>query len=150
MEKIEVILKQDLANLGKSGELVSVRRGYGRNYLIPHGLAVAASNKNKAAIEAERAAITKRALKERQDAEAIGQKIEGVTLQFARKSGEGDKLFGSVTAKDIEEGLASHHIKVDRKKIHLPEPIKAIGHYTVEVRLGSSINGNVKVVVVAE
>lgn len=148
MEKIQVILKEDVPNLGRSGELVSVKPGYGRNYLIPQGLAVLATAKNKARLEHERKLIELRAAKLRKDAEAQAAQLQDKTVQIERQVGEGDKLFGSVTARDIEEALAAQGVHVDRKKIQLAEPIKALGQYTVDVRLARDVTAQVKVWVV--
>ena len=150
MEKIQVILKEDVPNLGRSGELVSVKPGYGRNYLIPQGLAMVATKKNVAQLEHERKIIETRTAKLRKDAESVGARVAGGTLQFERQVGEGDKLFGSVTARDVEEGLAAQGITVDRKKIHLPDPIRALGQYTVDVKLARDVTAACKVWVVAK
>jgi large subunit ribosomal protein L9 len=150
MEKIQVILTEDVANLGKSGELVAVRPGYGRNYLIPQGLALLATKKNVANIEHNKKLIAERAAKARKGAEDLAGKLSGVTVQIERAVGEGDKLFGSVTTKDIAEGLAAKGHQVDKKNIHLAEPIKAIGQYTVDVKLASGVSSQIKVWVVAK
>jgi large subunit ribosomal protein L9 len=150
MEKIQVILKEDVANLGRSGELVSVKPGYGRNYLIPQGLAVIATKKNVARLDHEKRVIEHRAAKTRKDAEGLAHRIDGVTVQLERQVGEGDKLFGSVTTRDIEEALGAQGVAIDRRKIHLAEPIKALGQYTVDVKLGREITGKLKVWVVAK
>src|SRR5215468_1873562 len=105
MEKIQVILKEDVANLGRSGELVSVKLGYGRNYLIPQGLAMIATKKNVAQMEHERKTIELRAQRLRKDAESVAGRLAGVSVSIERAVGEGDKLFGSVTTRDIEEAL---------------------------------------------
>ena len=150
MEKIQVILKEDVPNLGRSGELVSVKPGYGRNYLIPQGLAMIATKRNVAQLEHDKKIIEARAAKLRKDAESVAARIGGVTLQFERQVGEGDKLFGSVTARDVEEGLAAQGITVDRKKIHLVDPSRALGQYTVDVKLARDVTAPCKVWVVAK
>jgi large subunit ribosomal protein L9 len=150
MEKIQVILKEDVHNLGKSGELVAVKPGYGRNYLIPQGLAVVATRKNVAELEHHKKQIEIRAAKLRKDAEAAAGSLANVTVQLERQVGEGDKLFGSVTSRDIEEALAAQGHKIDRKKIVLTDPIKALGQYTVEVKIAPSVNAQIKVWVVAK
>jgi large subunit ribosomal protein L9 len=150
MERIQVILKEDVANLGRSGELVSVKPGYGRNYLIPQGLAVLATRKNVARLEHERKAIETRAAKLRKDAQSVADRLGGVTLQLERQVGEGDKLFGSVTSRDVEEALAAQGIAIDRKKIQLDDPIRALGQYTIDVKLARDVVGQVKVWVVAK
>src|SRR5689334_7865566 len=149
-EKIQVILAEDVANLGKSGELVSVRPGYGRNYLIPQGLAMLATKKNVANIEHNKKIIAERNAKTRKSAEDLAGKLSGVTVQIERAVGEGDKLFGSVTSKDIAEALAAKGHQVDKKNIHLPEAFKALGQYTVDVKLTSGVTAQVKVWVVAK
>ncbi len=149
-EKIQLILKEDVPNLGRSGELVWVKPGYGRNYLIPQGLAMIATVRNVARMDHERKQIETRALKLRKDAEGIAQRLAGVTLQIERQVGEGDKMFGSVTGRDITDALAAQGIAIDHKKVVLPEPIKAVGQYTVDVKLGRDVTGQVKVWVVAK
>jgi len=146
-DKIQVILKEDVSNLGRSGELVSVKPGYGRNFLIPHGLAILATKKNIASVEHERQAIATRAAKTRKDAESVAARLNGVAVKRERTVGEGDKLFGSVNTRDIEEALAAAGHKVDRKQIHLPEAIKAIGEFTVDVRVARDVNAQIKVTV---
>jgi large subunit ribosomal protein L9 len=149
-DKIQIILKEDVPNLGHSGELVQVRPGYGRNYLIPQGLAVVASRKNVAQMEHEKRAIEARSAKQRKDAEALAGTMKDVTVEISRQVGEGDKLFGSVTTRDIEEALAAKGHKVDRKKIHLAEPIKALGQYPVDVKIARDVTIQIKVWVVAK
>jgi large subunit ribosomal protein L9 len=149
-EKIQVILAEDVANLGKTGELVAVRPGYGRNYLIPQGLALLATKKNVANIEHNKKLIAEKAAKAKKSAEDLAGKLGGVTVQIERAVGEGDKLFGSVTSKDIAEGLAGQGHQVDKKNIHLADPIKALGQYSVDVKLASGVTAQIKVWVVAK
>ena len=150
MEKIQVILKEDVPNLGRSGELVSVKPGYGRNYLIPQGLAVVATAGNIKEIEHQKKLIAARNAKLAKDAAAQADRLAAVEVQIERQVGEEDKLFGSVTSRDIGEALADKGVKVDHKKIVLAEPIKTIGYHTVEVKLGNGVVGKVKVVVIAK
>ncbi|HKA88136.1 MAG TPA: 50S ribosomal protein L9 [Haliangiales bacterium] len=150
MDKIQVILKEDVANLGRSGELVSVKPGYGRNYLIPQGMAVLATTKNVAKIEHEKRQIEARASKLRKDAEGVAGRLAGVTVQLERQVGEGDKLFGSVTSRDIEEALRAQGIEVDRKKIHLEHPIRAVGQFTVDIKVARDVAAQIRVWVVAK
>jgi large subunit ribosomal protein L9 len=150
MEKIQVILKEDVANLGRSGEVVAVKPGYGRNYLIPQGLATLATKKNVATLEHEKRVIDARNVKLRKDAEATAAKVNGATVQIERQTGEGDKLFGSVTTRDIEEALAAQGMPVDKKKIALAEPIKALGQYTVDIKVARDVAAQIKVWVVAK
>jgi large subunit ribosomal protein L9 len=149
MEKIQVILKEDVPNLGRSGELVSVKPGYGRNYLIPQGLAMAATRKNVAEMEHHKKAIEAQAAKTRKDAESVAARLQGVALTLERQVGEGDKLFGSVTTRDIEEALAAKGHKVDRKKIALAEPIKALGDFDVIIKVARDVSATIKVTVAA-
>jgi large subunit ribosomal protein L9 len=149
-EKIQVILTEDVANLGKSGELVMVKPGYGRNYLIPQGLAVAATAKNVARIQHEKQIIELKAAKVRKAAEESAGKLAGVTVTIERSVGEGDKLFGSVTSKDVADALAAAGHRVDKKHIQLHEPLKALGEFPVDVKLGRDVNAQIKVVVAAK
>ena len=150
MEKIQVILKEDVPNLGRSGELVSVKPGYGRNYLIPQGLAMVATRKNVAEMEHHRAAIAAQAAKTRKDAESVAARLGGVTVRLERQVGEGDKLFGSVTARDIEEALSAQGHKVDRKKIALADAIKTLGEHPVQIKVARDITAQITVVVAAK
>jgi|SRR5579862_9582412 len=145
---MQVILKEDVHNLGKSGDLVNVKPGYGRNYLIPHGLAVIATEGNIKQIEHEKKLIAARNAKLAKDAQAVADKLAAIEVQIERQVGEEDKLFGSVNTRDIGEALADKGVKVDHKKIVLADPIKTIGYHTVEVKLGNGVLGKVKVVVV--
>lgn len=147
MEKIQVILKEDVANLGKSGELVAVKPGYGRNFLIPQGLAILATKKNVAQLEHQKRVLAVSADKARKEHEAAAGKLNGVSVEISRPVGEGDKLFGSVNTRDIQEALELKGHKVDRKKIDLKDAIKALGEYTVDVRLARDVTAQVKVVV---
>jgi large subunit ribosomal protein L9 len=154
---MQVILKEDVHNLGKSGELVNVKPGYGRNYLIPQGLAVVATAGNIKQIEHEKKLIAARNAKLLKDAQSIADRLAAVEVQIERQVAHHeataeapttDKLFGSVTSRDIAEALAQKGVPIDHKKIVLPEPIKTIGYQTVDVKLGNGVVGKVKVVVV--
>lgn len=147
---MKVILREDIHNLGKSGEVVTVKDGFGRNYLLPRGLAVLASEKNVRQLEHEKAVIDARQAKLRAGAQEQATKLSAVQVKIARKVGEQDKLYGSVTALDIAEALASAGQKVDRRSIHLPEPIKTIGTHEVEIRLHRDVAAKIKVEVAAE
>jgi large subunit ribosomal protein L9 len=147
MATIQVILKEDVENLGKSGDLVNVRPGYGRNYLIPQGLAVVATAGNVKQIEHQKKLISARNAQMLKDAQSVSDKLGALEVQIERQAGEEQKLFGSVTGRDIAEALAEKGVPVDHRKIVLPEPIKTIGYHTVEVKLGQGITGKVKVVV---
>lgn len=147
---MKVILREDVYNLGKSGELVSVKEGYARNYLLPRNLAMLASTANVRQLEHEKQVIELRQLKLKGTAQEQAKKLEGVKVVIKRKVGEQDKLFGSVTALDIAEALAAAGHKLDRRLIHLPEPIKAIGAFEVEMRLHRDVTAKLNVNVEGE
>jgi len=147
---MKVILREDVYNLGKSGEVVTVKPGYGRNFLLPRGLAVLASEKNVRQLEHEKSVIEARQTKLRAGAQEQANQLSNVQVKIARKVGEQDKLFGSVTALDIAEALAAQGRKLDRRTIHLPEPIKTIGTHEVEIRLHRDVSAKIKVEVSAE
>jgi large subunit ribosomal protein L9 len=144
---INVVLTEDLINLGKTGELVRVRPGYARNYLIPRGLAIGATAENVARIEHEKKVAAVRAAKAKGEAEQLAQKLSAVKITLERPVGEGDRLYGSVTSRDIEQALAAQGYVVDRRRIAV-EPIKALGAHRVTVRLGTAISATVEVNVV--
>ncbi|MBK8252126.1 MAG: 50S ribosomal protein L9 [Polyangiaceae bacterium] len=146
---MHVVLTEDLSNLGKSGELVRVRPGFARNYLIPRGLAVSATEENKARIEHEKKVAESRATKAKAAASELAQKLGSVKISIARPVGENDKLYGSVTARDIEEALAQQGYVVDRRRIDT-EPLKALGTYQVPVHLATSVTATVEVTVTAK
>jgi large subunit ribosomal protein L9 len=143
---IRVVLTDDLHNVGKSGELVKVRPGFARNYLVPRGLAVGATERNVARIEHEKKVAESRATKTRAEAEELSKKLSSVKLTITRPVGEGDRLYGSVTSRDVEEALASQGYKVDKRRIVM-EAIKALGTSTVQIRLATNVNANVEVTV---
>ncbi|AUX36214.1 MULTISPECIES: 50S ribosomal protein L9 [Sorangium] len=146
---IHVVLTEDLHNVGKSGELVKVRPGFARNYLIPRGLAVGATAENVSRIEHEKRVAESRAAKTRSEAEQLAAKLNQVKLTISRPVGEGDKLYGSVTARDIEEALAAQGFSVDRRRIE-SDTIKTLGAHTVTLRLAPSITASVEVTVAAK
>lgn len=145
---MQIILKEDVHNLGKAGELVKVKPGFGRNYLIPQGKAVIATDGNVKQIEHEKKLIAAKQAQLSKNAQAMVDRLAAVDVQIERQVGEEDKLFGSVTSRDIEAALKDKGITIDHKKVHLPEPIKTIGYHTVEIKLGSGVTGKIKVVVV--
>jgi large subunit ribosomal protein L9 len=146
---IRVVLTDDLHNVGKSGELVKVRPGYARNYLIPRGLAVGATERNVARIEHEKKVAEVRASKTRSEAEQLAQKLGSVKLSIGRPVGEGDRLYGSVTPRDIEEALKSQGFVVDRRRI-VTEALKALGTFPVQIRLATNVTATIEVTVVAK
>lgn len=145
---MRLILKEDLENLGKAGEVVTVRDGYGRNYLLPRGLALPATEKDVARMEHEKRVIASRAAKRAQELQAEVQKISQLSVSIARAVGEGDKLYGSVTSRDIADALAEQGTTVDTRKIQLDEPIKQLGMVEVPIKLGKDAVATVKVWVV--
>ena len=147
---IQVVLQQDVDKLGKSGELVRVRPGFARNYLLPRQLAVAATTAAVKRIEHEKAVALAKAEKAKKEARDVAAKIDALKLTITQKAGEDGRLFGSVTAKDIEAAAKAQGVAIDRKKIHLPEAIKATGSYEVAVKLVSDVAATLKVEVVAK
>lgn len=147
---MEVILRDDVPNLGQVGELVKVKNGYARNYLIPQGLAYQATEANKRRIESERKQREIRLAEQKSDAEGLAAQLNAIELTFTAKAGEGDKLFGSVTSSDIASELAAKGYKLDKRLIELPEPIKMIGAYPVSIRLHPEVRAEIRVWVTKE
>jgi large subunit ribosomal protein L9 len=147
---MEVILKEDVPNLGLRGDVVKVAEGYGRNYLLPRKMAMQATEANKAVIEQMKAAAARRSATEKAQAEQVAAKLQPVELSFTRKSGEAGHLFGSVTSADIATDLAAQGFEIDRRKIQLSDPIKNVGEYTVGIRLHREVSAHIKVKVLAE
>jgi large subunit ribosomal protein L9 len=147
---MEVILKEDVVNLGHRGDVVKVADGYGRNFLLPRKLALQATLANKAVIEQMKAAAARRSATEKALAEELVTKLEPVALVFTRKSGESGQLFGSVTSSDIAGELAAKGFDIDRRKIQLNEPLKALGNYDVAIRLHREVTAKLKVRVIGE
>jgi large subunit ribosomal protein L9 len=147
---MEVILKEDVANLGHRGDVVKVADGYGRNFLLPRKLALQATLANKAVIEQMKAAAARRSATEKAQAQELVAKLEPITLSFTRKSGENGQLFGSVTSADIASELAAKGFEVDRRKIQLSEPIKSLGNFTISVKLHREVTAHLPVHVVAD
>jgi large subunit ribosomal protein L9 len=135
MAHTKILLRQDVDDLGARGEIVRVRAGYARNYLLPRNLAVEATAGNVKGIEQERAALLKKEAKERATAEAQSQQMGFLVLEFKRKAGEQGALYGSVTSMDVAEALKEKGYEIDRHRIHLREPLKRVGEYKVPVRL---------------
>ncbi len=150
MANKQVLLREDIDNLGARGEIVRVKAGYARNYLLPRKLAVEASASNVKQIEGERAALAKREAKERSTAELQADQLKNLTLKFERKVGEAGVLYGSVTSMDIAHELAGQGYEIDRRKIALREPIKRFGNYNVPVRLHREVTVELPVSVLGE
>jgi large subunit ribosomal protein L9 len=147
---MEVILKEDIANVGKIGEVVRVRDGYARNYLLPRGLVMIANKKNLKSFEHQKKLIADQKQKIMRQAQAVGEQLNGVAVSITMRAGEEGKLFGSVTNIHIEKALKAKGLNVDRRKIHLTEPIKTLGDFDVPVRLTAELTVPIKVSVIAE
>ncbi|MGD0800087.1 MAG: 50S ribosomal protein L9 [Terracidiphilus sp.] len=147
---MEVILKDDVINLGHRGDLVKVADGYARNFLLPRKLALQATLANKAVVEQMKNAAARRFATEKALAEELAVKLAPVELEFTRKSGDAGHLFGSVTSADIAAALDAKGFEVDRRKIHLEEPLKTVGDFSVAIKLHREVTAQVKVKVLAE
>ena len=150
MAHTKILLRQDVDDLGARGEIVRVRAGYARNYLLPRKLAVEATTGNVKAIERERAALLKKEATERTTAEGQAEQMRSLVLEFKRKAGEQGALYGSVTSMDITETLKQRGYEIDRHRIHLREPIKRLGEFSVPVRLHREVTIDLQVKVVPE
>lgn len=147
---MEVILKEDVDNLGHRGEVVKVAEGYGRNFLLPKRLAIEATTVNKAVIEQMKQSAIRRSAREKSDAESLVSQLDQVALVFARKVGENEHLFGSVTSAEIAQQLEKQGFSIDRRKIQLDEPLRQLGEFHVPVKLHRDVTAHVKVTVQAE
>jgi len=147
---MKVILKQDVEKLGKTGDIVKVAPGYGRNFLVPRKIAVLATPGNIKTVEIEKLAMAKRDQRDKDAASLLAQEMVKITVVVKRRTGEEGALYGSVTAQDIAEFLAARQIEIDKRKIQLEDPIKAIGEYQVPIRLHREVTVSIKVVVDAE
>ena len=144
---MRIILQEDVEKLGGRGQVVDVAEGYARNYLLPRKLAIPATPGNMKRLEQIRGALVKREANEQESAQKLAELLAQVTVTLARKAGENDQLFGSVTTADIAEALAAQGYNIDKRKIHLEEPIKLVGEYQVPVKLHHTVAGTVRVVV---
>ncbi len=147
---MEVILKEDLDHLGQRGEVVKVADGYGRNYLLPRKLAMQATAANKAVIEQMKQSAVRRSAREKGEAEQQVGRYEALTLKFARKVGENEQLFGSVTSSDIAQALEVQGLPTDRRKIQLEEPLRHLGEFQVPLKLHRDVTAQIKVSIEAE
>lgn len=150
MAHTKILLRQDVDDLGARGEIVRVRAGYARNYLLPRKLAVEATANNVKQIEQERAALLKKEANERTTAEGQAEQLGKLVLEFKRKAGEQGALYGSVTSMDIAEALKEHGYEIDRHRLHLREPIKRLGEFTVPLRLHREVSIDLPIKVVPE
>jgi large subunit ribosomal protein L9 len=144
---IEVILREDVPNLGAIGEIVRVKPGYARNYLYPHGLAIEANRKNRRVLEHQQRVIGAKADRERKTAEGVASKLDGLAITVRARAGEEGRLFGSVTNLDLERQLAAKGYAIERRRILLEEPIKQLGTYPVSVQVGRNIRATIQVTV---
>ena len=147
---MEVILREDIDKLGNRGEVVKVAAGYARNFLLPKRLAVAATDSNRKIVEQERQAHLRKEAKAAGEAQDLAKLIGAITISIARKAGENDQLFGSVTANDVADALAAQHYTIDRRKIQLDEPIRTLGEHKVSIRLHREVSTDVTVNVTRE
>ena len=147
---VEVILRKDVADLGLAGDMVNVRPGYARNYLVPQGIALEATEGNRRRFEEERRQIEQSAERVREAARQLAGELENRELSFVRRASEGGRLFGSVTAADVADELEREGVSVDRRAIRLDDPIKALGEHAVPVRLHVDVEPTLKVTVFAE
>ncbi len=150
MATTNVLLREDLDNLGGRGEIVKVKSGYARNYLLPQGLATLATKGNIKQVEQERSILLKKAATEKSTADAQAAQMQDISLTFERRAGEGGTLFGSVTSMDIADALKAKGYEIDRRKIQLKDTIKEIGDYIVTVKLHREVNLEIPVTVTAE
>lgn len=147
---MDVILREDISNLGTRGQVVKVAPGYARNFLIPKKLAVTATGSNKKIVEQERQSHLRKEAKLQGEAQDLAKLMTGVSITINQKSGENDQLFGSVTSKDVADALAVKGFTIDRRKIQLDEPIKSLGEFKVPVKLHKDVTAEVTVVVAKE
>jgi large subunit ribosomal protein L9 len=147
---MKVILREKVPSLGKAGDLINVNDGYARNYLIPRGLAIEADDENIKTFEHEKKNILKKAQKEHKNAEEMAASLNNVTLTFSRKVCDQHKIFGSVTAKDIEEALNDKGYNIDRKMIIINDHIKSLGEFKVGVKLTAGVEAGLKIIVTGE
>ena len=147
---MEVILKEDVVNLGHRGDVVKVADGYGRNFLLPRKLALQATVANKVVIEQMKNSAARRSANEKIQAEELVAKLEPLVLTFTRKSGEAGHLFGSVTSSDIASDLTAQGFEVDRRKIQLDEPLKSLGDFSVAIKLHREVTAQLKVKVLTD
>jgi large subunit ribosomal protein L9 len=147
---MDIILREDIDKLGSRGDMVKVTAGYARNFLLPKKLAVAATDSNRKIVEQERQAHLRKEVKQKGEAEELAKLVGMVTVTIARKAGESDQLFGSVTANDISDALTRQNYSVERRKIHLDDPIRTLGEHKVTVRLHREVTAEITVNVVRE
>jgi large subunit ribosomal protein L9 len=142
---MEIILQEDIEKLGHRGDIVTVKPGYARNFLLPRKMAIAATTGNMKALERIRTSLAKKTANELESAQKRVALLNDVSLNFKRKTGENEQMFGSVTTGDIAEALGAQGFKVDKRQIHIAEPIKALGDYTVTIKVFRDVHASIKV-----
>ncbi len=147
---VELILRETIDHLGRRGEVVKVANGYARNYLLPRKLALPVTDSNRRQVEREREVAEQREAQERQAAQGVSDRLAAVNCVIARRVGETDTLYGSVTSADITESLEAQNISIDKRKIQLDEPIKELGEFTVQIRIHPDVTANLSVHVVKD
>jgi large subunit ribosomal protein L9 len=147
---MQIILQEDIEKLGHRGDVVTVKPGYARNFLLPRKLAIEATTGNMKALERIRTALAKKTANELDAAQKQAELLNLVSLSFKRKTGENDQMFGSVTTADIADGLAKEGFKIDKRQVQLPEAIKALGDYTVTIKVFRDVTAQIKVTVAKE
>jgi large subunit ribosomal protein L9 len=147
---MEVILREDVANLGSVGDMVKVKPGFARNYLLPRGLAVVADRRNIGVLEHQKRLVADKRERDRKQAQSFADRINTLRLAIKARAGEEGKLFGSVTNLDIEKALAAQGFSIERRRIRLEEPIKSIGEHVVPVHLAAGVDARVTIIVEAE
>ncbi|MGH9687805.1 MAG: 50S ribosomal protein L9 [Candidatus Acidiferrales bacterium] len=147
---MQIILQEDVEKLGARGQVVEVAEGYARNFLLPRKLALEASSSNLKRLEKMRAVFAKKEAVEQADAQKLAEMLANVSLEFTRRAGENDQLFGSVTSTDVSDALAAQGYTVDKRKVALPEPIKVVGEFEVPLKLHREVSTNVKLIIKKE
>jgi large subunit ribosomal protein L9 len=147
---MQIILQEDVEKLGNRGDVVTVKPGYARNFLLPHKLAIEATPGNMKALERIRGALSKKTATELDAAKKQAELLSGVSLKFTRKTGENDQMFGSVTTADIADGLKAQGFEVDKRQIQLKDPVKALGEYPITVKVFRDVTAEIKVLVEKE
>ena len=150
MSAVKVILSEDVTKLGAAGDLVSVKPGYARNFLVPNGMAIFATESNVKMLEHDRRVIADRLARELKDLRATSHKLKSMVIEVQRRAGEDGKLFGSVTTATIADLIAEKGVKLDRRKIQLPDSIKEVGEHTIGIKLHSEVESSVKLIVSLE
>jgi large subunit ribosomal protein L9 len=150
MSATKVILREDVAKLGSAGDLVAVKPGYARNFLVPNGKAIFATESSVKMLEHDRRVIADRLAKELKDVRAISHKLKSMVIEIQRRAGEDGKLFGSVTSQNVVDLIAEKGVTLDRRKIQLPESIKEVGEHKIEIKLHSEVESSVKLIVSIE